>query len=229
MNLKDIENIEEKRNERKKSSAEDFTPTPLVNEILDRLTLDSNNSVWEEEKTFIDPACGDGQFLVEVLKRKLEKGHDPVIALETIFGCDIMKDNIEICRLRLFYIIDNHITFNDISNSKKTLKKCIKILHRNIVHTSLDDYKNGSLDYLDDKNSENQFNDEISDDEIKNFQIEFKKAQKEIEKLEQDKKIQKEIKKSEPNKSFSNKSQKISKNHTQTKIEEKIPLTVDET
>lgn len=129
-------NIKEKRKARCKLTAEIFTPTSLVNEILDRLTLDSNSSVWEEEKTFIDPACGDGQFLVEVLKRKLEKGHNSIKAISTIYGCDIMSDNIEICKNRLLNLI----------NINK--EECKKILNKNIVCTPLDKYPNGSLDYL---------------------------------------------------------------------------------
>lgn len=132
----DINKILQDRKERRKTTGEDFTPTPLVNEILDRLTLDSNGSVWEEEKTFIDPACGDGQFLVEVLKRKLAKGHNPLKALSTIYGCDIMFDNIEICKKRMLELI----------NINK--EKAIKILNKNIVCTPLSKYPNGSLDYL---------------------------------------------------------------------------------
>jgi type I restriction-modification system DNA methylase subunit len=130
-----INNIIQNRKERRKSTGEDFTPTPLVNEILDRLTIDSNGSVWEEEKTFIDPACGDGQFLVEVLKRKLDKGHNQLKALSTIYGCDIMFDNIEICKDRLLKLINNK-------------KEAEKILNKNIVCTPLDKYPKGSLDYL---------------------------------------------------------------------------------
>lgn len=139
----DINKITQDRKERRKETGEDFTKTTLVNEILDRLTLDSNNSVWEEEKTFIDPACGDGQFLVEVLKRKLEKTHNPIKALESIFGTDIMIDNIEICRLRLLKIISKYIKINT-----KEFLTCIKIVKRNIECTPLSKYPNGSLDYL---------------------------------------------------------------------------------
>jgi len=81
-----------------KANGEVFTPTPLVNEILDRLPQD----VWDDPtKTFCDPACGDGQFLSEVLIRKLAAGHDFEQALGTIYGVDLMQDNVDECRRRL--------------------------------------------------------------------------------------------------------------------------------
>lgn len=84
---------------RVKSTGEVFTPTPLVQEILD--TLDQS-LFSDPTKTFIDPSgCGDGQFLGEVLIRKLENGIDFETALSTIYGVDLMQDNVELCRQRL--------------------------------------------------------------------------------------------------------------------------------
>ena len=140
-----IQTIEEKRKARRKNSAEEFTPLKLVNEILDRLSLDSNNSVWEESKTFVDPACGNGNFLIEVLKRKLNKGHDPLIALQTIYGADIMKDNCQECRLRLLKVLATYIKQGKCK--KPDVIKVIQTLYSNIKWTDPKKYPNGSLDY----------------------------------------------------------------------------------
>ncbi len=96
----------EKRKLRKKETAEIFTPKQLVKEMLDMLPTD----VWIEDKenTFLDPSCGNGNFLAEILKRKLKLGHDPTIALKTIYGIDIMKDNIQECRDRLWQIVSEY-------------------------------------------------------------------------------------------------------------------------
>jgi len=59
--------IEERRSERKKQTAEVFTPPKLVSDMLDKLP----DTVWEDGKTFCDPACGDGNFLIQVLWRKI--------------------------------------------------------------------------------------------------------------------------------------------------------------
>lgn len=88
---------QEKREDRKKKTAEVFTPLPLVDEILDKLPEDS----WAEDKTFCDPAAGNGNFLVEVYRYKVEKGHDPTRALSTIYGVELMKDNVAEMKLRL--------------------------------------------------------------------------------------------------------------------------------
>lgn len=83
---------------RVKATAEVFTPTALVQEILDQLP----QSVFSDPtKTFLDNSCGDGQFLGEVLIRKLENGIDFETALSTIYGVDLMQDNVDLCRGRL--------------------------------------------------------------------------------------------------------------------------------
>ena len=89
----------ERDKSRIKSTGEVFTPTSLVQEILD--TLDQS-LFSDPTKTFIDPSgCGDGQFLGEVLIRKLENGIDFETALSTIFGIEKEYDNLVLCRNRL--------------------------------------------------------------------------------------------------------------------------------
>jgi len=83
---------------RVKATGEVFTPTPLVQEILDKLDPEL---FTDPTKTFLDPSCGDGQFLSEVLIRKLEAGIDFETALSTIYGVDLMPDNVSLCRERL--------------------------------------------------------------------------------------------------------------------------------
>lgn len=83
---------------RVKKLGEVFTPTELVLEILDQLP----NQVWEDGKTYLDPTCGNGQFLSAVLIIKMELGHKN--PLSTIYGVDIMQDNVDECRQRLIDI-----------------------------------------------------------------------------------------------------------------------------
>ena len=88
----------ERDKSRIKETAEVFTPLSLVNEMLDALPQEL---FTDESKTFIDNACGDGQFLSEILIRKVENGIGLEQALTTIFGVDIMQDNVDLCRNRL--------------------------------------------------------------------------------------------------------------------------------
>ena len=88
----------EREHNRVKATGEVFTPTWLVEDILDEM---ETNLFTDSDKTFLDPSVGDGQFLASVLYRKLENGIDFETALSTIYGVDLMQDNVELCRERL--------------------------------------------------------------------------------------------------------------------------------
>ena len=88
----------EREKARIKATGEVFTPTPLVQEILDQLPQEL---FADATKTFLDPACGDGQFLGEVVIRKLEHSSTLEQALRTTYGVDLMQDNVDLCRERL--------------------------------------------------------------------------------------------------------------------------------
>ena len=135
------------RKKRRKQTAEVFTPTPLVNEMLKKIPREV---LMDKTKTFLDNSCGNGQFLVQILGIKLGMKHTPEEALSTIFGTDIMPDNIEECRFRMlnilqdfkikitpkhcYYIANNilcrdGLTYNyDFKNDRETLKTDIKKL-----------------------------------------------------------------------------------------------------
>jgi type I restriction-modification system DNA methylase subunit len=83
---------------RVKTTGEVFTPTELVQKILNELPP---KTFLNPTETYLDPSCGDGQFLGEVLIRKVENGIDFGQALSTIYGVDIMQDNVDLCRERL--------------------------------------------------------------------------------------------------------------------------------
>jgi hypothetical protein len=82
-----------------KQNAEVFTPTLLVQEMLDKLP----HELFEDStKTFLDNSCGDGQFLSEVVIRKMERsGCTLEQALSTTYGVELMEDNVKLCKERL--------------------------------------------------------------------------------------------------------------------------------
>ena len=84
---------------RTKQTAEVFTPTKLVQEILDNM----NQELFKDsEKTFLDNSCGDGQILSEVVIRKIERSNCTLEqALSTTYGVDLMDDNVRLCKERL--------------------------------------------------------------------------------------------------------------------------------
>jgi type I restriction-modification system DNA methylase subunit len=102
---------------RVKATGEVFTPTPLVQEMLEQLPA---NVFTDPSKTFLDNSCGDGQFLSEVLIKKMENGIDFETALSTIYGVDLMPDNVQLCRDRLLcgqehlrHIVNKNIVCHD--------------------------------------------------------------------------------------------------------------------
>jgi type I restriction-modification system DNA methylase subunit len=102
---------------RVKATGEVFTPTELVREMLEQIPIDQ----WQDPtKTFLDNSCGDGQFLGEVVIRKMEHGSTFEQALSTIYGVDLMQDNVDLCRERLLcgrtdlaHIVNRNIVCHD--------------------------------------------------------------------------------------------------------------------
>lgn len=83
---------------RVKATGEVFTPTELVIEIVKQLDINQ----FAPTKTVIDPACGDGQFLIVALGIKMfHFGMSREDALNDIYGVDIMRDNVDLCKRRL--------------------------------------------------------------------------------------------------------------------------------
>lgn len=87
-----------KSKDRVKNQGEVFTNPREVNAMLDLLPP------MTIEMTFLEPSCGNGNFVVEILKRKFDlckKKADYIAALESVVAIDIMADNIEECKKRV--------------------------------------------------------------------------------------------------------------------------------
>lgn len=123
-----------KMNKRKKITAEEFTPEWLANHLIDELL--KRGDFLNSEYTYLDPACGDGSLLSTLYKRRLMSGQDPINSLKTIYGCDIMIDNIQNCKSKLL----------DICPAKDC--EILNILKNNIIHIPVEEYPRGSLDFL---------------------------------------------------------------------------------
>jgi len=103
-----------------KQTAEVFTPTWKVQEILDEIEKEDTELFLNSNKTFLDETCGDGQFLSEVVIRKMERSNCTLEkALSTTYGVELMEDNVKLCKERL-------------AGPNPTMK-ILKILDKNIV------------------------------------------------------------------------------------------------
>jgi hypothetical protein len=120
--------------QRIKLHGEVMTPPDLVDTMLSQLP----QSVWKKGQSFLDPACGDGNFLVAILLKKIKLKHPPLEALSTLFGADIQNDLIRECRLRLLHVIEK---FEPITEDH------IKIVLKNIIWINIKNHPLGSLEY----------------------------------------------------------------------------------
>lgn len=91
-----------KSKQRVKDFAEVFTPKHIVKDMCDLVPAE----MWANiDATFLEPACGTGNFLVEILERKFklcQSWEDGLRALKSIYGMDIQADNVEEAKGRLF-------------------------------------------------------------------------------------------------------------------------------
>ena len=88
----------ERDKQRIQSTAEHFTPTDLVIEMLSNIDINRLGA----GKTILDPACGDGQFLTAIKWVKVYiHNMTEEEALQDIYGIDIMRDNVDLCKKRL--------------------------------------------------------------------------------------------------------------------------------
>lgn len=91
-----------------------FTPPELVAAMID-LVADEAERI---DSRFLEPACGSGNFLIPVLRRKLatvehrygksdfEKRHHALLALMSIYGIELLADNVAECRASLLGTFD---------------------------------------------------------------------------------------------------------------------------
>ena len=96
-----------KSKERRQKYGEVFTPEWLVKDMCDMVQNEAEPGVdvYAIHTTFLEPACGNGNFLVEIYRRKLERCHSPADALQalgTIYGVDLLADNVIEARMRLY-------------------------------------------------------------------------------------------------------------------------------
>lgn len=97
-----------KSKKRVRDFAEVFTNEREVKAMCDLIPEDMYSDLT---KTFLEPACGEGVFLIEILKRKLaycKDARDGLKALNCLFGVDIQADNVEATRRNLLAIYKEH-------------------------------------------------------------------------------------------------------------------------
>jgi SAM-dependent methyltransferase len=130
-----------KSRQRVSDHGEVFTAKREVNAMLDLVKQETERI----DSRFLEPACGTGNFLVEILKRKLavveqrysksqiEYERYAIIALTSIYGIDILYDNVETCRDRLLGIFTHSYQKNYKSLKSDFIRSAEYILNKNIL------------------------------------------------------------------------------------------------
>lgn len=132
-----------KSKERVAQRGEVFTAEREVNAMLDLVA----NECLRPDSRFLEPACGDGNFLSAILRRKLSElkrkyKKSPrdyeklsIVAIGSLYGVDIMNDNVEACRQRLFSIWDEEYTAHCKADASDEARQAARfIISRNIIN-----------------------------------------------------------------------------------------------
>jgi hypothetical protein len=131
-----------KSKQRVADHGEVFTAEREVNSMLDLVKQETERI----ESRFLEPACGDGNFLAEILRRKLavvktRYGKSPadyekysILAVTSIYGVELLQDNVDECRERMFMIFEKDYTASCKKHANDECCEAVRyILRHNIL------------------------------------------------------------------------------------------------
>ena len=144
---------------RVKKHGEVFTPKSIVNLMLNQPEIQEKlNSLTS---TFLDPTAGEGAFLIEILRRKLQLALDLsetlteyeeniLIALTSLYGIELLEDNCRRLRMNMLYVFHSIYGKNAMNKfsskiNAKVIKSANVIIQANIV-------QGNALTYMNNKN-----------------------------------------------------------------------------
>ena len=110
MTIHDILNLEGYANDnrlaRRKTGVntqEFFTPYEIVKKMCDKISDED----WKDpNKTFLEPSFGNGQFILYIIYKRLHSRVDWKTTLETLYGVELMEDNVQECKERILDLLD---------------------------------------------------------------------------------------------------------------------------
>jgi hypothetical protein len=126
-------------NKRVADHGEVFTPPWMVEAMLDLVKGETERI----DSRFLEPACGSGNFLVQILRRKLaavelkygksdfERRNYALLALMCIYGIELLADNIAECRANLLEILADYLSLKE---SDELYRAASYVLSHNLVH-----------------------------------------------------------------------------------------------
>lgn len=127
--------------ERVRDHGEVFTPAWLVEGMLDLVKGESERI----DSRFLEPACGSGNFLIPVLRRKLatvqaryakssfERRHQGLLGLMCVYGIELLADNAKECRERLVQTFDEFVATDGENEHARWHRAAVAVANVNIV------------------------------------------------------------------------------------------------
>jgi hypothetical protein len=128
-----------KSKQRVADHGEVFTPPWMVEAMLDLVKQETERI----DSRFLEPACGSGNFIVQILQRKLaavelkygksnfERCHYGLLALMCIYGIELLADNIAECRANVLEIFAEYLHLQE---SDDLYRAASYVLSQNLVH-----------------------------------------------------------------------------------------------
>ena len=116
-----------------------FTPRWMVEAMLDLVKGETERI----DSRFLEPACGNGNFLTQILRRKLaavelkyagsdfEKRHYALLGMMCLYGIELLADNIRECRAALLAIFAEYLR---VEQSDNAYRAAFHIMSDNLVH-----------------------------------------------------------------------------------------------
>lgn len=99
-----------KSKDRVEKYGEVFTPQWMVEMMCDQLE-ELNPGAFEPKRTFLEPTCGDGAFILEILRRKFvncKSRKDYTISIESVYGFELLEDNVESTIKNVIELCEKH-------------------------------------------------------------------------------------------------------------------------
>lgn len=104
-------------------SQEFFTPYSIVKRMCDKISEED----WSDpSKTFLEPCMGSGNFILMIIYNRIIHGIDWQTAIETLYGVELMQDNVQECKDRVITLLkEMNIAFSE--------QTAIDIMNHNFV------------------------------------------------------------------------------------------------
>jgi len=128
-----------KSKQRVADHGEVFTPSWMVEAMLDLVKGETERI----DSRFLEPACGSGNFLVQILRRKLaavevkygksdfERRNYALLGLMCLYGIELLPDNIAECRANMLEVLADYLKLED---SDDLYRAAFYVLSQNLVH-----------------------------------------------------------------------------------------------